>query len=580
MNYIIVFKIICLWTLRTGDAYYFQPITEPLGAFLSNLGEAYVSHSSWRLLYYYDLQDFYKNIESYKDCLKKMGQICDHLEELGESSQCLSLVLKHQEFLKDINIDVEYLDSIQKDDIMENKRRKRESPLGFMTTYVFKPVFGIMDEDDAQEMVQKINNLAENQETHHTLFEQNLSIIRRTIETTNSSLTSFQNSMNELNTFVNTSIKQIQEMETEIKLHISFSYISDIATNIKIEYFKAIETIKKIIRNKLIGEYAEIMTYKRLIEDINTVALDLDDTRVMLLAKPRELQQSISILGTIRENKLLIELMVPMVDRNTYNLKKIIPLPMHNGNTTLVLNIENENYLIQNATKTFIPLKNVDLDSCREISSKKILCYPTREAHFVDESICESNILFGQKNEKLVQTCSYRNIENKNWIIGLDENRYFVSPYKSMYMKENCLHEIPKVSHIDVVGIMELNLNCEMVTDNLKIFPKFIKTRAKIHDLPVANRTQGIKIMNLTNIPSRLDKLPPQPQTVYMNYNEKFGELLNDTKKAEKTLNETKLVHKIERNMLRNGIICVFVFIIICLLTKCAMKLLYKKICN
>lgn len=92
--------------------------------------------------------------------------------------------------------------------------------------------------------------------------------------------------------------------ESEIKLHISFSYISQITTNIKIEYSNAIQII---IRNKLVGEYSEIMTYKRLVEDINSVALDLDDTRIMLLSRPRELQQSVTILGTIKENKLLFE---------------------------------------------------------------------------------------------------------------------------------------------------------------------------------------------------------------------------------------------------------------------------------
>lgn len=106
-----------------------------------------------------------------------MSQICDHLEEMGESS--------HREFLNDTKLDVEYLNSIQKDDFASKKRRKREASLGFVTTYIFKPVSGFMDENDAQEMVQKINNLAENQETHHLLFEQNLSIIKITIETTN-----------------------------------------------------------------------------------------------------------------------------------------------------------------------------------------------------------------------------------------------------------------------------------------------------------------------------------------------------------------------------------------------------------
>lgn len=308
---LLAFTII-IWSLHNGTCYNFQPLEGQLGAFLSSIGDAYVSHSSWRLLYYYDLTDFYENINQYKDCLQKMTQICDHLMEIGESSQCLSLIYKHREFLNDMKIDIDYLELIQREDHSSNKRRKRQSPLGFTTTYFFKPVFGIMDEDDAQELVQKINNLANNQETHHTIFEQNLSIIRKTIEITNTSLSKFQESMNEMSIFVSSTIKKIKEMESEVKLHLSFSYISALATNIKIEYLKAINVIKKIIKSKLIGEYSEIMTYQRLIEDINTVALDLDDTRIMLLTKPRELQQSISILGTIQDKKLLIELMIPM----------------------------------------------------------------------------------------------------------------------------------------------------------------------------------------------------------------------------------------------------------------------------
>lgn len=43
---------------------------------------------------------------------------------------------------------------------------------------------------------------------------------------------------------------------------------------------------------------------------------------------------------------------------------------MRNENEILVLNIENEDYLVQNTTKVFVPLKNPDLDTCREISNK------------------------------------------------------------------------------------------------------------------------------------------------------------------------------------------------------------------
>lgn len=205
-----------------GDSYTFQPIKELYIAFVTSVGEAFVSHSSWRLLYYYDISDFYSNIEVYKESLARMIQVCDHLEEIGESTQCMALILKHKEFLNDINLDLDYLNSMQTSNQRVEKRKKRQAPLGYFTTYVLKPTFGIMDEDDAQEMVQKINNLAESQEKHHNILEQNLSIIRRTIEITNSSLSNFQNSMMEMNKFINNAIKQIQEVEAEIKMHVTF----------------------------------------------------------------------------------------------------------------------------------------------------------------------------------------------------------------------------------------------------------------------------------------------------------------------------------------------------------------------
>lgn len=110
---------------------------------------------------------------------------------MNESAQCSALIKKHKTFLDDINIDLEYLEVIQREGQMkrnvEEKRRKISAPLNFVTTYVFKPLFGVMSEEDAEELASKINQLAENQQVHHTILDHNLSIISRMIDTTNES---------------------------------------------------------------------------------------------------------------------------------------------------------------------------------------------------------------------------------------------------------------------------------------------------------------------------------------------------------------------------------------------------------
>lgn len=64
------------------------------------------------------------------------------------------------------------------------------------------------------------------------------------------------------------------------------------------------------------------MTYQRLVEDINAVAQELDDTRITLISSPKELQKTISIFGSIIDKKLLIEILVPVVERNLYDVKR------------------------------------------------------------------------------------------------------------------------------------------------------------------------------------------------------------------------------------------------------------------
>lgn len=183
-------------TLPWGlQPYYFEPVNQHMGAFIVKIQDAFISHSKWRLIYHYDLTDFYDNINLYQDSLVKLDEICTKIEENQESTQCSALVKKHKAFLENINVDIEYLEEIQN----ENKKRgnrlyrkKRDAPLGYLSTYIFKPIFGIMDEEDAEQISEKINELAENQQAYHTILEHNLSIISKMTDTTNDTMFEFK----------------------------------------------------------------------------------------------------------------------------------------------------------------------------------------------------------------------------------------------------------------------------------------------------------------------------------------------------------------------------------------------------
>lgn len=578
MEKFIQITLILISLLSATQTYEFEQVTQNLGAFVVNIKDAYISHSRWRLYYYYDLTDFYDNVNIYRDSLIKLEEICSRFDERNGGSQCTALVRKHKSFLEDMNIDIEYLEIIQNKEKRKRltNRKRREALLPSVGTYIFKPLFGIMDEEDAEDIASKINKLASNQQTHYNLIDQNLSLIGRVIVTANETMEDFKKGMEKMNIYLENAHEKLREMEEDINQHLNFGYISELATNIKIEYSKTIDIIKKVIQNKLVGEYTEIMTYRRLVRDLQEVELEFDDSRVRLLTDPLELQNAITISGAIVSNKLLIELEVPMVDRKVHTLQKIVRLPMRNINETYVFELPYLTYLVQNETRQYIPIHTDDLAYCQEISRRKLLCYPQRETHYADDTLCESNILFNFP-QNLATSCSIVKANNMNWIIGLNENQYYMYPRTTISVTEKCMEQSPVKFLISSPGIIKLDVNCELYTDKIIIYPRNTRVRNGIADLPVTNRTQGIKIDDWVKIGGKLENQPPPVRTIYKNPTDSFENIMGGIETSRTQLKEkTEEVEKMETDYghtIRDSIIgCTIIvvsLIIFCVIKKC-----------
>lgn len=552
-----------------------EPITEHVGAYVTKLNEAYVSRTSWRFLYYYDITDFYNNVDMYKNSLIELDKICNKLQKMNESRQCIGLIKKHKSFLEDMNIDLQYLNMIQKTSNqspqLSSKRRKRQAPLSFVTTYGFKPLFGVMGEEDAKELSSKIDALAESQNTHHTLFENNLSIMSSIIETANDSMSNFRQGMEEMRTFIEETVEQVQSFQTQSELQITFTYISSLVTNIKIEYLKAISIIKKIIKNKLIGEYAEFLTYQRLIKDIQSIKQSFDTTKLELITDPLELQNSLQVTGGIANKKLLVEIEIPLVERKSYKLKRIILLPIRHGAEVFMFDVTSLNYLVQNEQQLYIPLETEDQSQCREISRAKLICFPQRETYLADDMNCISNILF-EKAFRIEQTCSLKDYRNDDYIIDLGNNLQFVSPNGTLVIREKCIGGKSTRHEISQPGFLRQNVNCEISTDKMIIFPKYSRTKTGIQHLPVPNRTLNLKLEDFShsNTKGRIE-LPP-PKTVFRNFQSKFAKLHDQAQRGEKMLKKLDTISPINQHLLRNTVIGITAILILVLIALCVIK--------
>lgn len=366
-------------------------------------------------------------------------------------------------------------------------------------------------------------------------------------------MNNFQRNMLDMGDFIDNTNEQLKLMENNIQLQIGFGNIAQMATNIRYEYAKSFDLIKRILKRKFMGEYTEFVTYQRVMDDLNEVIQDLDDSEITPIIKPEELQESITVLGSIRDRKLLIELTVPMIDRNLYVLFKLRTLPIKSNGKLVGINIPHALFLVQNDTKTYIPLKDFEDNSyCRDITHTRKLCLPSRALQLADDQDCESNIIFNPNPNVLLKTCPFVPTVNETMVLELYENVYFILPRGKTNIIEKCLLKTPERSQITEMGIIKVKHNCELLVGSQRIIPFQHHIRSNIIDLPTFNHTKAIHIRRLNNLTNYLDDLPIRSKTIFINHNEKLESLQNKTMRISNLLENDEVIEKIEGYSVRN----------------------------
>lgn len=540
-----------IWGLQRCLGYNFTKFNEPTGAFMLKTFDAYVTYDSWRLLYYYDLSDFYENIEIYANCLDKMDVIC---QVMPEKNQCETLQQKYKKMLSNLQLDVDYMKKFQ----IRKRKEKRNSPFGFIGSLWFKSVFGMMDEDDAHDVITRINSLTSNQKLHTVILENNLSLIRNTIRITNATFEEFRETVDKLHKYLDNVTHSINEMEREIKLHIDFKYLATAATLLIMEHEKTTHLIKQTLKNALHGEYTELISHKQLIRDLHEVEDNLDDSSaIMFIDDLKQLQDIITIRGTIIEKRLLVDITIPILRKDLFKVHNVVVLPIKVENKTILIDTESKAYLVNNVSRSYIPMSRDDMRNCKLLQEKTILCFPQAETYLENSENCESNILFEHDTHNLFATCGVKQIPNMNFIEPLMQNTYYIYITKPMTVRENCVRKTSNYSTLSTIGILEMDPHCEIIINGMNIYAKSTLKRDKIYQAESPRIFHKIAIQNLTLLAEKMKGISRPAPLKYINSNEDFSKLSQKTDIEFNNLKAMENITLMESSSIQNNLIIV-----------------------
>lgn len=533
----ILFLLIILGYIRSITGYNYTVIDEPKGIFIVKTYDTYLAYNQWRLYYFLDIKDFYEDLQTLENCISTAQEICSMI---SDNEKCQALVSRLQRQFNTARNDMDYVESFYEQPTKKVDRiRKKKAPLGFLTTYIFKPLFGVMDEEDATEINNKINELIVHSNDRHIFMKDELSIIRQTIQTTNATIKSMWNELDKHQRKLNEALQDhIQKIEQKIDI----IYLSSVATLIIVEHNRRIKLLKDLLKDVFDGNTRELVPWYQLREDLDEVNSRLDGSTILLSRNEREIQSMVSYRGSMEHERLLNEITVPIVNRNPYKLTKVTTLPISLNNQAILIDTENMEYLVNERLLEYIPISEYELRQCKKLTKKRLICSPQAHAFLRSEESCESEIIFGGELNNLLNKCDIKFIHGTDYVKRIEENLYYVYINRTMSITERCDKKYYAVTNITKPGILTMTPNCDIQMGNIKISARSSKTSGDIPKIESPYEFSQLSLKNIDFLTSKKRKVN-LPQLIYVDYDKDFGKLVEtidqQQRKMEKQIERT-----------------------------------------
>lgn len=475
--------------LQGGMGYEFQNTSETSGIFIMRSVNTYVTYDQWRIVYYVDIEQFHGQTRELKRCVKRIETLCNHVPQ---DKHCSHLLERFQVHLQNIDKDMEYIYSFR----IDAPRRVKRSFLGLnvVGSYVYKPLLGLMDEEDASEIFDKINRIINHQERHKVFVREQLSIIKETVRITNETFTSFQNNMMTFQTEIE---KLIDDQDRAMVQQMTKQYLTSIATLMLIEHNHFMKKLKFATSKAFNGDFTEMVTINELARDINKINIFLDGEHMVPVRTFDDIRTVSSCRHYLTENKVWIEISVPVVRRKPYVLTKVIALPVVVENRTILFDLHDSYFLVDDRNTEYIPTSETEIEKCQRAYGNNLICLPRRDVFLRNEEVCESGVLFGSDINNILRKCLFRYVDMSNFVRKLEERSYYVYSKNPIRVIEQCTGSVKNETKLSGRGILALAPNCDIQIGRMKVMNKnvFSTNKTAQVDIPFqfVNVTAKIK---------------------------------------------------------------------------------------
>lgn len=457
------------------------PITTNQGFYFDKISDLQLIKDDWKLVIYYNMSTYWQSVS-------EIYNYIEHLEETSKQmgSQYRSVVLQLRHELQEI----EHYNDILKHQTMKRNRRGLINGVG----YIASTLFGVLDERFAEKYNQDIERIAKNENHIQNLLRNQTSVL----EAEYNILRRNEEVMNKQFTFIHQHLRNISLKLNEVVLdnkNAQYLTSSALAATIIISNLRRIQqtlidTITDIAHGRV---NVHILSPEQLEQQINVISGQLRGDLEIPVERSSlaDLYQIMKSSARVYDKYLIIEIKIPLLNSDIFELDGIISIPQRKDDTHLYF-VSTSPYIAYNFQKDIaLLLSDYDLKMCVHITSnQKILCSLDKPIYNLKmkpslchlkpiskEAICSQNVIvcrdqwftLHSRNSwfysccgecRLRVLCSSETVmitPKGNGIIHLAQDCTLKSDYYSLYAHNNFLNYVNVKPNIEVPEISILN---------------------------------------------------------------------------------------------------------------------------
>lgn len=321
------------------------PLKAITGIYFEDIGRVNLVSNTWQLIVYYDLENYWDEQKMYDKCLQLLKTNCNREKNSHTYGDPQIGVLSDQDKMACITIHEKLklmVDEIhQKNQILYHgnqeqqknflTREKRSAPLNIIGN-IQHALFGVLDEDFAKKYEENIHTIKKNERHLQKLLLNQTSIAEMTKNIV-------KKNSEDINKIAGEFSKQLEAMSESEQAHTSFMTA---AFNLILHIITYQQTQDALIGLVLDTQHGKInpllLSPKQFVKQITEIQSHIPaDVQIPGYKPGDNLSTVYGLISTktrVLKEKIIIEITIPLSNREQFQLFKLIPLPTTQNDQT------------------------------------------------------------------------------------------------------------------------------------------------------------------------------------------------------------------------------------------------------